>query len=156
MSESTELADQYEAAMAEVIALAKSCSDEEWQTLSGNEERTVGVLFDHIAQGNPQVVGWIDELLEGRPVEITREILNEENAEHARRAASRPRHETIEALETTTPRTAVALRSLTEQQLRRKQSFGWAGEQEVAWVAGAAIRHPRVHLKSIREALGRQ
>ncbi len=115
----------------------------------------MGVVFDHIAEGNPQVVLWIHEFLAGRPVALTPEILNADNAEHARRAANRPRVQTVQDLKTSSESTSHAIRSLTESQLHQAQEFAWAGRQEVAWVASAALRHPRGHLKSIREALGR-
>ncbi|HKV86852.1 MAG TPA: maleylpyruvate isomerase N-terminal domain-containing protein [Candidatus Dormibacteraeota bacterium] len=155
MSEASLLADDYDATMAEVIALAKSCSDEDWRTLCPKEERTVGVLFDHIATGNPQVITWVDTFLAGKPVEITPESLAAQNAEHAHKTAKRPRHQTIGDLDSSTPRTSAAIRALDEDQLRKSQQFGWAGRQDVGWVASAAVRHPRGHLKSIREALGR-
>jgi len=155
MSAASQLADEYDGMMAEVIEVAESCSDDEWKALCASEERTVGVLFDHIATGNPQVIEWIGEFLAGRPVVITPEILHARNADHARRAASRPRAKTIEDLKSGSASTSRSIRSLTESQLRQTQEFGWAGGQEVAWVASAAIRHPRGHLKSIHEALGR-
>jgi len=155
MSAAAQLADEYDTTMSEVIAFAKTCSDEDWSTICPKEERTVGVLFDHIATGNPQVVEWIEEFLSDKPVEITPEVLKKRNADHARLVANRPRHETIDDLDTSTPKTSRAIRALTDQQMRRTQEFGWAGPQEVSWVASAAVRHPRGHLKSIREALGR-
>jgi hypothetical protein len=155
VSAASQLADEYDSVMAEVIAVAESCSDDEWYVLCASEERTVGVVFDHIARGNPQVVEWMGEFLAGRPVVITPEILHARNADHARRAAGRPRAETVEDLKTGSASTSRSIRSLTESQLHQTQEFGWAGGQEVAWVAGAALRHPRGHLKSIREALDR-
>ena len=155
MSEASELADQYDAAIGEAIALARSCSDEDWRTICPGEQRTVGVLFDHIAKGNPQVIEWVETFLAGRPVEITRESLNAANAEHARKSEHRPRQETIAELEGGARRASAAIRALSDEQLRTAQDFGWAGRQDVAWVASAAFRHPRGHLKSIREALGR-
>jgi hypothetical protein len=149
------IVDEYDAVMAEAIALAESCSDDEWRTMCSNEERAVGVLFDHIATGNPQVVRWINEFLAGRPIVITPEILNSRNAEHAHHAQRRPRAETIEDLKTGTAATSEFLGSLTKDQLGVRNEFGWAGPQDVAWVASAALRHPRGHLKSIRETLGR-
>ncbi len=92
------LALEYDSLMSEVIRFAKTCSDEDWGTPCPNEQRTVGVIFDHIATGNPEVVRWIGEFLDGRPVKITPEILNARNAEHTRRVAARPRGETIDDL----------------------------------------------------------
>jgi hypothetical protein len=149
------LALEYDSIMSEVIAFAKTCSDEDWGTACPNEQRTVGVVFDHIATGNPQVVVWIREFLDDRPVEITPEILNARNAEHARRVAARPRVETIDDLVSGSRATSEYMRGLSDEQLGVVQEFGWAGPKDAGWVAGAALRHPRNHLKSIREALGR-
>jgi hypothetical protein len=43
---------------------------------------------------------------------------------------------------------------LTDEQLELTQECAWAGTQNVGWAAGAAARHPKGHLKSIKEALG--
>ena len=151
----SELADEYDAVMADVIAVAGACSQAGWTTSCLNEQRSVGVVFDHIAEGNPQWVRWVQEFLNGRPVEMTVENLTQRNAEHARRAAARPRSETLADLKAGSARTSEFIRSLTDQQLELTQEFAWAGTQSVQWVAGGAVRHPKGHLKSIKEALGR-
>ena len=155
VSAASQLADDYDGMMAQVIEVAESCSDGDWKVPCPNEERTVGVVFDHIAEGNPQVVLWINEFLAGRSVPLTADELNARNADHAHRAASRPRAETVADLKSGSKSTSTAIRSLTESQFHQAQEFAWAGRQEVGWVASAALRHPRGHLKSIREALGR-
>ncbi|HYM15147.1 MAG TPA: DinB family protein [Dehalococcoidia bacterium] len=155
MGEAAELASEYDAMMERVIALAESCSDEDWGVMCPAEQRTVGVLFDHIAHGNPQVVEWVGEFLAGRPVAITRESLDASNAAHAREAAARPRERTIEHLKSGSLKTSEMIRHLSDEELHRTQEFGWAGEREVAWVTGAAFRHPRGHLESIKAALNR-
>jgi hypothetical protein len=85
----SDLADEYDAVMADVIAVAGGCSQADWTTSCINEQRSVGVGFDHIAEGNPEVVRWVQEFLNGRPVEMTLETLTQRNAEHARRARRR-------------------------------------------------------------------
>jgi hypothetical protein len=151
----SDLADEYDAVMADVIAVAGGCSQADWTTSCINEQRSVGVVFDHIAEGNPQWVRWVQEFLGGRPVEMTLETLTQRNAEHARRVAARPRSETVADLKAGSARTSEFIRSLTDEQLELTQEFAWAGTQNVGWVAGGAVRHPRAHLKSIKEALGR-
>lgn len=155
MAAADALALEYDSIMSEVIAFAKTCSDEDWGTPCPNEQRTVGVIFDHIATGNPEVVGWIREFLDDRPVQVTPEMITARNAEHARRVASRPRGETIDELVSGSRATSEYIRGLSDEQLGVVQEFGWAGQKDAAWVASASIRHPRNHLKSIREALGR-
>ncbi|MEO8745918.1 MAG: maleylpyruvate isomerase N-terminal domain-containing protein [Candidatus Dormiibacterota bacterium] len=149
------MADDYDAMMAEAITFAESCSEADWQTPCSQEQRTVGVLFDHIAVGNPQVVRWIQEFLADRPIPITPEILDGRNAKHSHEAANRPRQETISDLKHGAAGTSRAIRALTDDEVHKTQEFGWAGTQEVGWVASAAFRHPRGHLKSIRQGLGR-
>jgi hypothetical protein len=151
----SDLADEYDAVMAEVIAVAGACSQADWTTSCRNEQWSVGVVFDHIAEGNPQWVRWVQEFLNGRPVEMTLETLTQRNAEQARRAAARPRDETVADLKAGSARTSEFLRSLTDEQLELTQEFAWAGTQSVGWVAGGAVRHPKGHLKNIKEALGR-
>ncbi len=151
----SDLADEYDALMADVIAVAGGCSRADWTTSCINEQRSVGVVFDHIAEGNPDVVRWVQEFLHGRPVEMTLETVTQRNAEHARRAAARPRGETVADLKAGSARTSEFIRSLTDEQLELTQEFAWAGTKNVGWVASAAVRHPKGHLKSIKEALGR-
>ena len=151
----SDLADEYDAVMADVIALAGGCSQADWTTNCINEQRSVGVVFDHIAEVNPEVVRWVQEFLNGRPVELTVETVTQRNAEHARRAPARPRGETVADLKVGSARTSEFLRSLTDEQLGLTQEFAWAGTKDLGWVAGAAVRHPKSHLNSIKEALGR-
>ena len=75
----SDLADEYDAVMADVIAIAGSCSQADWTTSCINEQRSVGVVFDHIAELNPEVVRWVREFLNGRPVEMTLETVAQRN-----------------------------------------------------------------------------
>jgi hypothetical protein len=49
----SDLADEYDAVMADVIAVAGGCSQADWTTSCINEQRSIGVVFDHIAELNP-------------------------------------------------------------------------------------------------------
>src|ERR1700730_2104680 len=57
--------------MADVIAVAGGCSQADWTTSCIDEHRAVGVVFDHIAELNPEVVRWVQKFFNGRPVEMT-------------------------------------------------------------------------------------
>ena len=108
----SDLADEYDAVMADVIAVARGCSQAEWMTSCASEQRSVGVMFDHIAEVNTEVVRWVQEFLNARPVELTRETVTQRNADHARRAAARPREETVADLEVGSARTFLSERQL--------------------------------------------
>lgn len=155
MASGEEIAEQYEAVLGEALQVAESCDDDDWAKATAADGRTVGVLFDHIAVGNQEVVRWVESFLAGRPVEITRESLDAGNAEHARQVAQKPRAETVAELRRSGRRAAEFLRGLSERQLAVRGDFAWAGEKDAEWVASAAYRHPRGHLQAIREALGR-
>ncbi len=155
MGASSAIADEYDALMAEVLGFAESCSDDEWSVICPNEQRTAGVLFDHIAVGNPQAMGWVEEFLAGRPVRITPDVLHASNAEHARNVLARPRADTVNDLKEGTAGMSRFLRGLTEDQLKLENEFGWAGQHDVEWLIGVTVRHPRTHLKSIRDAIRR-
>src|SRR5690242_2410286 len=130
-----DVADEYDALMAQVIAVADGCSPADWTTNCANEQRPVGVMFDHIAEINADVVGWVQEFLRGRPVELTRDMITQRNAAHARTAATRPHDETLRDLKAGAQRTSEFIRALTGAQLAVTQQWGWAGTQTVGWVA---------------------
>ena len=52
--------------MADVIAVAGGCSQADWTTSCIDEQRSVGVVFDHIAELNPEVVRWVQKFFNGR------------------------------------------------------------------------------------------
>lgn len=148
-----QLADEFDAVLAGVIEAAESCDGEQWTRRVIDEERSVGVLFDHIAAGNDQSVEWASSFLRGRGVEVDPGLIDSENAAHAREARGQTRSMTLERLRDSTARTSKFLHGLTDEQLKVTQKFGWLGPQDVAFVVRQACRHPQRHLQSIRQAL---
>jgi hypothetical protein len=152
-----ELARDFDELVAEIISFAESCSAEEWRTLCPEEERTVGVVFDHIADGYVAVDRWITSHIAGRPVLTTPDAIHEANAIHARTVADRPQAETIAHLRESALRTSDLFACLTEEQLHIAQPFGPAGglPVETTRLVALASRHGSSHFESIRSALGR-
>ena len=149
------LAEDYDAALEAVIDFAGTCSEDDWQTVSANDLRTVGVVMDHLAAGNEEVIEWIRDFLGGRSIKISPQLIDERNARHVGEALGRPRVETLERLRRTTVLTSHLLHGLSNQQLNVTHDFGWLGAQDVAFLVRQAIGHPQRHLQNIREALGR-
>jgi DinB superfamily len=147
------LAGEFDAVLADVIEVAESCDNEQWARRVVDQERSVGVLFDHISAGNDQSVEWAAIFLRGRAVEVDPGLIDSENAAHAREARGRTRLETIQRLRASTARTSKFLHGLTDEQLNVTQKFGWLGTQDVAFVIRQACGHPQRHLKGIRVAL---
>ena len=147
------LAGEFDAVLADVIEVAESCDNEQWARRVVDQERSVGVLFDHISAGNDQSVEWASIFLRGRAVEVDPGLIDSENAAHAREARGQTRSTTIGRLRASTARTSKFLHGLTDEQLNVTQKFGWLGPQDVAFVVRQACRHPRRHLQGIRQAL---
>ena len=148
------LAGEFDAVLADVIEVAESCDNEHWTRRVVDEERSVGVLFDHISAGNDQSVEWASAFLRGRAVEVDPGLIDSENAAHAREARGRTRSETIQRLRASAARTSKFVHGLSDEQLNVTQTFGWLGTQDVAFVIRQACRHPQRHLQGIRVALG--
>jgi hypothetical protein len=151
-----QLADEFDAVLAGVIEVAQSCHDEQWTLRVIDEERSVGVLFDHIAAGNDQSVEWASTFLRGRAVEVDPGLIDSENAAHAREARGRERAATMARLRASTARTSKFLHGLTDEQLSVTQKFGWLRDRDVAFVVRQACRHPQRHLQGIKRALEAQ
>lgn len=79
-----QLLAQVEEAAAATSAVIEKCSEEEWETVVADEERTVGVVLHHIAYAFPFVVEWASQLAwgEGAPA-VTYDDVHAINHQHA-------------------------------------------------------------------------
>ena len=88
---------------------------------------------------------------------FNREHLNAFNAQHAQEQAQTPQADTIALLRQVTEETAVALQSISDEELERSASIPLAGDQAFSgeWVLQAfAISHAENHLKAIKATIG--
>jgi hypothetical protein len=154
-TEAERLATGVETANDELVALAESCTPEQWATIVPGEDWTVGVLCHHVAEGHLLVIGWLQAVAEGRDVEDTAEGVNEQNARHAEAFAEVGVPETVDLLRTNGATAASYLRSLSPQQMACSAGFGPAGGTPftTAQLASAVERHVRGHMESARSAL---
>ncbi len=152
-----ELARDFDELVAEVISYAESCTAEEWRQLCPNEERSVGVVFDHIADGYVAIERWIASHISGRPVTITPDAIHAANAVHAQSVATRPQAETISHLRDSADGTSELIGTLTEEELHIAHPFGPAGglPVETTRLVALASGHASSHFESIRRAVGR-
>jgi hypothetical protein len=155
MARADEYADALEAANAELIALAESCSAEQWSTLVPGENWPVSVLVHHCALGHDVSTSWLRQMVEAGTVPGTPEELDTTNAQHAAEFADVGVAETVELLRRTGASAAAYLRTLTDEELGREAVFGPAGGGTftVDRFAGVLSRHPLTHLGHARQAL---
>jgi uncharacterized damage-inducible protein DinB len=155
---SAEIADDFAAANAEVLAFVRSCSEEQWLRTVPGEGWTVGVVLHHVAEGHEQGLRWLDAMAQGDGVADTAEGIDRVNAAHAERAEGVGPAETLVLLESNAAQLESALRALTDEELDRCATFGPAGGRELPTVDLAVVsaRHAREHLAHAREAVNGQ
>lgn len=152
----TELADDFAAANAEVIAFAASCSGEQWLTVVPGEDWAVGVVLHHVAEGHAQAVRWLRSMARGEAVTDTSDDIDSHNEEHAERCAGIAAAETVALLEEKGAQLEALLRRFTDEELEQTAPFGPAGGRPlpVSQLAAVAASHARGHLDHAREAVG--
>jgi hypothetical protein len=152
---SAELADDFAAANAEVIAFARSCTPTQWLTPVPGEEWTVGVVIHHIAEGHAQGVRWSTAMVRGDPVVDTVHDIDQRNVDHAERERTCTVARTIALLEENGAQAESVLRSLSADDLVQTAPFGPAGGQVLPAGAFAAVfaGHARGHLAHAQDAV---
>jgi hypothetical protein len=152
------LAEQVEQVTEQVIAAAQRCTDAQWRGPCADDGRTVGVVVDHVAGAYPVVGGWVRSIATGQALpQITQEMIDQSNAEHARRHPDPGRQETIERLRRHGAEAAGLVRGLDDDQLDRTGEMPVFGGQALSAeqvVRSVLIGHPSGHLKSIVAAIG--
>ena len=136
-----------EAARDRLIAFAVGCTEEEWRAapLDG-DPRPVAVVVDHVADSYEYLAGWIRQLVAGQPVEVTGEIVDDLNAEHAAEAAAISQADAAEHLRRSGAAISALVAGCTAEDLK-------AGDGRVERLAQIAIRHADGHRSEIEAAL---
>jgi DinB superfamily len=136
-----------EAARDRLIAFAIGCSEQEWRAapLDG-DPRPVAVVVDHVADSYEYLAGWIRQLVAGQPVEVTEEIVDDLNADHAAQAAAVSQADAADHLRRSGAAISALIAGLSSGDLS-------AGDGRVRRFAQIAIRHADNHRTDIETAL---
>ena len=140
-------ASEIDEARERLIAFAGGCTAEQWSAapLDG-DPRPVAVVVDHVADSYEYLAGWIRQLVAGQPVEVTGEIVDDLNAEHAAEAAAVSQADAIEHLRRAGAAISALIAGLSAADLS-------AGDGRVRLFAQIAIRHADNHRTDIETAL---
>jgi hypothetical protein len=77
-------AQSIDEARQHLISFVQGCSDDDWRSAPvDGDPRPVGVIADHVAHSYEYLAGWVGDLVAGKPVEVTGDIVDDLNAEHA-------------------------------------------------------------------------
>jgi uncharacterized damage-inducible protein DinB len=150
------LAERFEAVNGELIAAVEAASEDDWKRTCQGEGWSVAVTAHHIATSNNAVAGLVQAIASGQEVPpITREMIDEGNAQHALEYADCTREETLELLREGGAQTLRILRGLSDEQLDRTAVFQAMNGAEVSaqqFAEMILIGHSNQHLQSIRSA----
>ena len=143
-----------------LAAFAIGISDEEWNTpISESDRRTVGVVVHHVASVYQVEVQLAQAIAHGNSVaEVTWEVVNRMNGEHASAQASVTKDDALALLRKNSQEAADAVRAFTDTELDTAGSFGLSyGAPVTAQFAieDHALRHSWHHLARIRKAINR-
>ena len=112
------LAQRLEEGVRELMELARSLSDEEWQARIPGDGRKIGVVVHHVASMYPIEIQLALTLAAGRPVEgVTWNDIHALNASHAAQHAAITKNEALSLLRTNSAAAAAAVRALSDAEL---------------------------------------
>ena len=136
-----------EAARDRLIAFASGCSEAQWRAapLDG-DPRPVAVVVDHVADSYEYLAGFISQILAGQAAEVTGELVDDLNAEHAAAAAAVSQADAAEHLRRSGAAISALIASLSADQLA-------VGDGRIRIFAQIAIRHADNHRTDIETAL---
>jgi uncharacterized damage-inducible protein DinB len=149
-----QLVERFTRMNAALVAVAQSCSDEQWRTRCGAEGWTVGVTVGHVAVDYLDLLNVIEAIAKGRPVPIgTQEELEERNAGHAQTFATHSNEETIALLQRNAETVARRVERLRDDQLARS-GVVLGRETTIEQIVTVLLpSHIDSHLASIRTAM---
>lgn len=140
-------ATDIEAARDRLVSFVSSCAGREWRAapLDG-DPRPVAVVVDHVAHAYEYLAGWISQLVAGQPAQVSSEIVDTLNAQHARAAAAVTKAEVTEHLRRSGNAISRLVAGLPAADLA-------AGDGMVRRLAQIAARHADDHRTGIQAAL---
>ena len=155
---SEKLAGRIEAGAAGLAAFVEALSDAEWQTpVSVTDKRTIGVIVHHVASMYPMEVEVARTIAAGKAAnDVTAEVVNQINAQHAREFEQVAKGDALELLRRNSRAAARAVREFTDEQLDQAAPFGLSFGAPVTAqfvIEDHALRHSWHHLARIRAAL---
>jgi hypothetical protein len=151
------LAERLEQGARALAALARTLSDEQWQTRIPKDGRPIGVVVHHVASMYPLEIQLAHALAAGEPITgVSWESVHEINARHAMEHAAVTKDAALELLERNSMATAAAIRSLSDEELDRAATVSLNADAPLTcqfFLEDHAVRHSYHHLARIRATL---
>ena len=159
MTKRTEaLAERLELGVRQLTDLARSLTEEQWQSRVPHDGRKIGVVVHHVGTMYPIEMELAQKLASGQPVEgVTWQKVHALNAAHAGEYDGVTKGEALALLMRNSMAAAAAIRELTDEQLDMVAplSLEADGPRSAQYMLeGHAVGHAWHHLNAIRKALG--
>jgi DinB superfamily len=155
---SAALAAKLEAKLEAALATLDEVSEAEWRKVTEAEQWPVGVTAHHYASALEPIAQMIKAVVVGQvPGKLTRGMIDEMNARHAKDCANCTKTETIELLERGGALAVATVRELSDAQLAKRGTVLTDVPPMTAeeLIAAALLAHLDEHFGSIRKTLGR-
>ena len=154
------LADRLERGVSALSTFASALTTAEWKTPVPKDGRSVGVVVHHVASVFPTEIHLAQVLASGKPVTgVTMADIHAANAAHANDNADVTKEDALRLLKRNGAAAAVAIRTLTDDQLDRAASVSLYEDAPLTtqfMLEDHAVRHSYHHLTLLRQALGRR
>ena len=153
-----DLAERFTDFHNEFTAFVESCPEKDWTQVCPGENWPVGVVARHVAAGHYRVLGLAKMIVEGRQLpDISREGIDQANAQHAEKHAGCTKDEVLELLRKNGTAISEYIAGLDDADLDRTGHLAAAGGaisiQQV--IENLVIQSAGEHLASLKSATGR-
>jgi SAM-dependent methyltransferase len=154
------LADRIEEGATRLAVFASGLTEEEWNTPvieGGKEGRSVGTVVNHVASIYPVEIDVARTIASGKTItNVTWDVVNTLNAQHAHEQANPTKAETLELLRRNSEQAAATVREFTDEELDRAAPFSLSFGAPVTAqfvLEDHAVRHSWHHLARLRKTL---
>jgi hypothetical protein len=158
MSQRTkELVERFTAFNNDFIAFVENCTDEDWQKVCEVEQWAVAVVAHHVAAGHFGAINFVKMIVAGEAIpEITMEVIDQMNAQHAREHAHCTQEEVLTLLRENGSAFAGYLEGLSEADLDRTGYLATIGGDVSAQqlIEMFILQSGGEHLDSMKAATG--
>ena len=151
------LAERLEQGAGALAALARTLTDQQWQTRIPGDGRTIGVVVHHVASMYPLEIQLAQGLAAGNAIAgVGWDAVHAINARHAAENAAVGRQDAVDLLERNSRAAAEAIRALSDEELDRAAPVSLNADAPLTcqfFLEDHAVRHSYHHLARIRAAL---
>lgn len=151
------LADRLISGARELANFAEGLSDIEWNKPVLGDGRTIGVVVNHVASVYPVEIELAQSLGKGNSItEVTKDVIDKMNAEHALENNQVDRQKTIELLLINSNNAASAIREFTDEELDNSAPVSLYFDAPLTaqfFIEDHALRHSFHHLGKIKVSL---